>query len=128
MLSLRSAIVIPSAILAVMAGGTVAAHADTYAPRAVALSDAAVAPTTILVVLPGADAALAPCAGNDAPSDVSAYSGTGGAIGRQRFTTGGAYGGMRSSWGAVGNRVTYDGRVFRNHRTAPVLVAQWCER
>lgn len=104
--------------------------------RSVSLSDARIAPSWVAVVKPGrfvtppTNRKGQPCKGRKGRraffSDVSAYTGTGGALGPQYDTT--SYGDPFIAWDSPrGGSVGYDGLTFYNATEAPVLVAGWCD-
>jgi hypothetical protein len=96
-------------------------HAAT-APKAVALSDASVAPTTLRVVKGYGEVAVPKCKHGRTVTDVSAYTGTGRALSAQGIDPAMGY-----YWQAPsGRRVGYDGRSFYNGLSVPVIVAVWC--
>ena len=122
------------AILALVADR---AFADTPHARPVALTDA-LRPPTVLYYVPGVrvparlpHAASSPavrCLDGVFPTDVSAYTWDGLALGPQRWNR--AH--DRTYWNVkrgayVAGRVVYDGDRFWNYSRLPVLVAGWCE-
>ena len=115
-----------SLVLADYAGASTGAPA----PRAVALSDANVAPTHLVYLWAGAHVTMADAQGFTCTRgrgwyvETSAYRWNGAPLSAQRWNRSRTLTFWRDP---RGGRVTFDGITFRNRTARAVLVAGWCE-